>query len=207
MGAVHATSTTGSSRIPYGMIAAAGRPAETIDPFDVRRLGRAARRRLGPRRPPRRAGPRRRGRRGALPVGRHAALQPPRRRLQEGLLRRVQPLDRRVPGHAARAASSGVGQTALRSVEEGIADLERIRDLGLRGVMLPGLRRLPRRGGDYDDPRLGPALGGRRRARPAALVPHPHRPARRADRRGLPRPEDEQLPRHHPRLTRTSSAR
>jgi predicted TIM-barrel fold metal-dependent hydrolase len=32
----------------------------------------------------------------------------------------------------------GIGQTALRSVDEGIADLRRIRDLGLRGVMLPG---------------------------------------------------------------------
>lgn len=32
----------------------------------------------------------------------------------------------------------GCGQTAMRSVEEGIADLESIRDLGLRGVMMPG---------------------------------------------------------------------
>ncbi|HVN86756.1 MAG TPA: amidohydrolase family protein, partial [Candidatus Binatia bacterium] len=32
----------------------------------------------------------------------------------------------------------GVGQTALRSPEEGIEDLRRIKELGLRGVMLPG---------------------------------------------------------------------
>ena len=33
----------------------------------------------------------------------------------------------------------GVGQTALRTVEEGIADLEAINALGLRGVMMPGM--------------------------------------------------------------------
>jgi predicted TIM-barrel fold metal-dependent hydrolase len=33
----------------------------------------------------------------------------------------------------------GVGQTAMRTPEEGIEDLERIRDLGLRGVMLPAV--------------------------------------------------------------------
>jgi len=32
----------------------------------------------------------------------------------------------------------GCGQTAMRSPEEGIRDLESIRDLGLRGVMMPG---------------------------------------------------------------------
>jgi predicted TIM-barrel fold metal-dependent hydrolase len=32
----------------------------------------------------------------------------------------------------------GAGQTALRSPEEGIADLHAIKDLGLRGVMMPG---------------------------------------------------------------------
>ncbi len=32
----------------------------------------------------------------------------------------------------------GTGQTAMRSVEEGIADLRRIKDLGLKGVMMPG---------------------------------------------------------------------
>jgi predicted TIM-barrel fold metal-dependent hydrolase len=32
----------------------------------------------------------------------------------------------------------GIGQTAMRTPQEGIGDLERIRALGLRGVMLPG---------------------------------------------------------------------
>ena len=42
----------------------------------------------------------------------------------------------------------GVGQTAMRSPDEGIADLERIKAAGLRGVMMPGI---PGRGTD-DDP-------------------------------------------------------
>ena len=49
----------------------------------------------------------------------------------------------------------GIGQTALRSVEEGIADLESIKSLGLRGVMLPGFAAC-HDGGDYDDPRWDP---------------------------------------------------
>lgn len=42
----------------------------------------------------------------------------------------------------------GVGQTALRSPDEGIADLHEIRRLGLRGVMLPGFPVVE----DYDSP-------------------------------------------------------
>jgi len=42
----------------------------------------------------------------------------------------------------------GVGQTAMRSPEEAITDLESIRALGLRGVMLPGIPAVA----DYDDP-------------------------------------------------------
>ncbi|GMU78476.1 MAG: hypothetical protein AMXMBFR46_12710 [Acidimicrobiia bacterium] len=49
----------------------------------------------------------------------------------------------------------GLGQTALRSVEEGIDDLARIKDLGLRGVMLPGYASC-HDDGDYDDPRWDP---------------------------------------------------
>jgi predicted TIM-barrel fold metal-dependent hydrolase len=49
----------------------------------------------------------------------------------------------------------GIGQTALRSVEEGIADLERIHALGLRGVMVPGFAAC-HDAGDYDDPRWDP---------------------------------------------------
>jgi uncharacterized protein len=48
----------------------------------------------------------------------------------------------------------GIGQTALRTPEEGIRDLEAIKALGLRGVMLPGVP--PSASGgerrDYDDP-------------------------------------------------------
>ncbi len=43
----------------------------------------------------------------------------------------------------------GLGQTAVRSVDEAIADLGDIRDLGLKGVMLPGY---PASGFDYDHP-------------------------------------------------------
>ncbi|GIW41826.1 MAG: amidohydrolase [Candidatus Binatia bacterium] len=42
----------------------------------------------------------------------------------------------------------GIGQTAMRSPEEGIRDLERIRELGLRGVMMPGEPAVE----DYDSP-------------------------------------------------------
>jgi uncharacterized protein len=42
----------------------------------------------------------------------------------------------------------GCGQTAMRSPEEGIRDLERIRELGLRGVMMPGNPVVE----DYDSP-------------------------------------------------------
>jgi len=49
----------------------------------------------------------------------------------------------------------GLGQTALRSVDEGIADLVRIKDLGLHGVMMPGYASCHDEG-DYDDPRWDP---------------------------------------------------
>ena len=42
----------------------------------------------------------------------------------------------------------GLGQTAMRSPEEGIADLDRIKALGLRGVMMPGFPVME----DYDSP-------------------------------------------------------
>ena len=52
----------------------------------------------------------------------------------------------------------GCGQTALRTVDEGIADLADIRDAGLRGVMMPGEPgTLADDGaGDYDDPMWDP---------------------------------------------------
>ena len=43
----------------------------------------------------------------------------------------------------------GAGQTALRSVEEGIADITAIKQAGLRGVMMPGEPGIEQ---DYDDP-------------------------------------------------------
>jgi predicted TIM-barrel fold metal-dependent hydrolase len=49
----------------------------------------------------------------------------------------------------------GLGQTVLRSVEEGIADLESIKAMGLRGVMMPGVAGC-HDDGDYDDPRWDP---------------------------------------------------
>lgn len=42
----------------------------------------------------------------------------------------------------------GVGQTALLTPDDGVRDLERIKALGLRGVMLPGIPP----NADYDDP-------------------------------------------------------
>jgi predicted TIM-barrel fold metal-dependent hydrolase len=46
----------------------------------------------------------------------------------------------------------GVGQTAMRSVEEGIEDLRKMKALGLRGVMMPGNPKLE----DYDSPIYAP---------------------------------------------------
>jgi predicted TIM-barrel fold metal-dependent hydrolase len=46
----------------------------------------------------------------------------------------------------------GIGQTAMRSVQDGIADLQSIKALGLRGVMLPGNPA----GADYHDARWDP---------------------------------------------------
>ena len=52
--------------------------------------------------------------------------------------------------HPARLI--GVGQTAMRSVEDAIGDLQAIKKLGLRGVMLPG----DPADADYDDVRWAP---------------------------------------------------
>ena len=46
----------------------------------------------------------------------------------------------------------GVGQTAMRSVEEGISDLRKMKELGLKGVMMPGNPALE----DYDSPIYAP---------------------------------------------------
>lgn len=46
----------------------------------------------------------------------------------------------------------GLGQTAMTSVEQGIRDLERIKAMGLRGVMMPGYPVIE----DYDSPLYDP---------------------------------------------------
>jgi len=46
----------------------------------------------------------------------------------------------------------GIGQTAMRSVADGIEDLQKITALGLRGVMMPGNPAIA----DYDDPIYDP---------------------------------------------------
>ena len=46
----------------------------------------------------------------------------------------------------------GMGQTAMRTPEEGIADLSKIKELGLQGVMLPGRPGVE----DYDNPIYDP---------------------------------------------------
>jgi uncharacterized protein len=46
----------------------------------------------------------------------------------------------------------GIGQTAMRSVEEGIEDLRKMKALGFRGVMMPGNPAVK----DYDDPIYDP---------------------------------------------------
>lgn len=144
----------GKSLVPYGMVAAAGRPAERIGPFvktDWSEL--------------------------------HPGGWDPKARLAEQDRDGVQ-LEVLYPSvgmllcnhpdadyqHACFAAYNewiaqycetaparllGVGQTALRSVEEGVADLERVKALGLRGVMLPGVAAC-HADGDYDDPRWSP---------------------------------------------------
>ncbi len=47
----------------------------------------------------------------------------------------------------------GLGQTAVGSVEEAIADFQTLKDMGMRGVMMPGN---PATEFDYDDPRFDP---------------------------------------------------
>ena len=46
----------------------------------------------------------------------------------------------------------GIGQTAIRSVEEGIEDFRRIKEMGFKGVMMPG----EPAEADYDDPIYDP---------------------------------------------------
>jgi predicted TIM-barrel fold metal-dependent hydrolase len=54
---------------------------------------------------------------------------------------------------AAPTRLYGLGQTAIRSVAEGIEDLHRIKEMGFKGVMMPGD---PGTEEDYDDPAFDP---------------------------------------------------
>jgi uncharacterized protein len=144
----------GRARIPYGMIAAAGRPVESINPFNFVGWDEL-----------------------------HPGGWDPKARLDEqqrdgvsvevlypsvGMLLCNHPdVDYKkacfdaynewiteFQGHAPDRLL-GLGQTALRSVEEGIEDLQRIKELGLRGVMMPGYAGCTE-AGDYDDHRWDP---------------------------------------------------
>lgn len=144
----------GRSRIPYGMIAAAGRPAESIHPFVFVGWDEL-----------------------------HPGGWDPAARLEEqdrdgvtievlypsvGMLLCNHPdADYKKAcfdsynlwitdfQHHAPDRLVGLGQTALRSVEEGVEDLHAIADLGLRGAMLPGFAGC-HADGDYDDPKWDP---------------------------------------------------
>ena len=116
----------------------------------------AAPRRLGSRRAARRPGPRRRRRRDHLPDRRHGALQPPRLRLQEGLLRRLQPLDRRVLRAASRRGCSAAARPRCARPRRASPTSSAIRDAR------PARRddaRATRGVEDYDSPDLRPASG------------------------------------------------
>ena len=144
----------GRSRVPYGMIAAAGRPAESIHPFKFVGWDEL-----------------------------HAGGWDPEARLAEqdrdgvaievlypsvGMLLCNHPdADYKkacfdaynlwitdFQNHASDRLI-GLGQTALRSVEEGVADLTHIAELGLRGAMLPGFAAC-HTDGDFDDHRWDP---------------------------------------------------
>ena len=134
----------GRSRVPYGMIAAAGRPAEEIGPYlhvgwDELHAG------------------------GWDPTARLAEQD------RDGVAVEVlyPSIGMLLCNHpdadykkacfdaynlwlaefqsAAPDRLIGVGQTALRSVDEGIDDMVRIKELGLRGVMVPGIAACVRR--------------------------------------------------------------
>ena len=93
----------GKSLVPFWLVAAAGRPTEEVRLDTGKRFEDLWRGGWDP--VARLADQDTDGvvRRGDLPVGRHVALQLPRRRLPARVLRRVQPVDRRVLRDRARA--------------------------------------------------------------------------------------------------------
>ena len=124
-----------------------------------------------------------------LPVGRHVALQPPRRRLPARVLRGVQPVDRRVLRDRARPPDRDRPDRAAHARRRHRATSRRSRRWACAGVMLPGVP--PQ--ADYDDPMYDELWDAMRRPRAAAVVPHPHEPQRHAGRRPRARPEAQQL--------------
>lgn len=144
----------GRSTIPYGMIAAAGRPAESIHPFhfvgweELHPGGWDARARIEEQ-----------DRDGVTAeilypsVGMLLCNHPDADYKKacfdayNGWITEFQSF--------APTRLIGLGQTALRSVDEGIEDLVRIKELGLRGAMLPGFAACHDEG-DYDDRRWDP---------------------------------------------------
>jgi predicted TIM-barrel fold metal-dependent hydrolase len=144
----------GRARVPYGMIAAAGRPVESIDPFTF--VGWEE---LHPG--------------GWDPAARLAEQQRDGVSVEVlypsvGMLLCNHPdvdykkacfdaYNQWITEFQSYAPDRlvGLGQTALRSVEEGIEDLQRVKALGLRGVMMPGYAGCYD-DGDYDDRRWDP---------------------------------------------------
>ncbi len=144
----------GRARIPYGMIAAAGRPVESIHPFnfvgwdELHPGGWDPKARLDEQR------------RDGVSV---EVLYPsvgmllcnhPNVDYKKACFDAYNEWITEFQGHAPDRLL-GLGQTALRSVEEGIEDLQRIKELGLRGVMMPGYAGCSD-DGDYDDRRWDP---------------------------------------------------
>jgi predicted TIM-barrel fold metal-dependent hydrolase len=144
----------GRMRVPYGMVAAAGRPAEAIGPFvfvgwdelhaggwdpvariDEQRRDGVATEVLYP------------------SVGMLLCNHPDvdyKKACFDAYNRWIAEFQSHAPDRLV-----GIGQTALRGIDEGIADLQRIKDLGLRGVMMPGFAGC-HDDGDYDDARWDP---------------------------------------------------
>ncbi|MSO79830.1 MAG: amidohydrolase [Acidimicrobiia bacterium] len=144
----------GRSRIPYGMIAAAGRPAESIHPFmfvgwdELHQGGWDPAARLTEQ-----------DRDGVsteilYPSVGMLLCNHPDVDFKKACFDAYNLWITEFQSHAP-ARLVGLGQTALRSVEEGVDDLQHIAELGLRGAMLPGYAGC-HADGDYDDHRWDP---------------------------------------------------
>ena len=146
----------GRSRIPYGMIAAAGRPPESVGPFEFTDWSELHPGGWDP--AARLAEQDRDGVRAEVmypSVGMVLCNHPDAAYKAACFDAYNRWMAEEFAGHAPDRLI-GLGQTALRSVEEGIADLARIKELGLRGVMMPGHASCEAEAGDYDDPAWDP---------------------------------------------------